>query len=322
MSASEAPISVIVPCLNAEATLAEALDSALDQTVPPMEVLVIDDGGTDGSMDVARSMGPKVRVLRNRGRGPGAARRLGVEAARGEYIAFVDADDVVEPVKHEHQLNAFAEHGPETVVHTGSVAFWPDGSRPERLRAGGERAVGRCTRVIFERNPVCGASIMMRRSVLLELGNFDPRVVVAEDFCLLLAASTRCSFAFVPQPLYRRRRHATNVTNHAARMAWYHWLAQETFRRRFPEAFAELPAESVRQYMVEPVLNATREAYWRRDPRDYWRLLRLARSLDPEAEDIRRFWRRRWIPMAGLKMRDRLQQWIMRRGLADEPHGA
>ena len=65
MSTSGATVSVIIPCLNAEATLAEAIGSALDQTVPPLEVLVVDDGSSDRSVAVAATFGPKVRILDN-----------------------------------------------------------------------------------------------------------------------------------------------------------------------------------------------------------------------------------------------------------------
>lgn len=312
MSLSTAPISVIVPCLNAEKTLGEAIESVLEQTAPPIEVLVIDDNSRDRSVEVARSFGARVRILRNPGRGPGAARRIGVEQARGQFIAFIDADDVVEPTKHEKQLEAMEQHGPNTLVHTGCVAFWADGSRPDRIRVGGEQAVGRCTRVVFERNPVCGASTMLARSLILELGNYQPSLVGTEDYGMSLAASTRCDFVYIPQPLYRMRRHLTNITNRSSHMAYMHWLAQDDFRARFPAAFAELPAESVAEYMIEPVIRAAVSAYWRRDGRDYSRLLRLAVTIAPRHPDVQRLYRRRWLPLSALRWWDRME--LLRQG--------
>jgi hypothetical protein len=89
-------------------------------------------------------------------------------------------------------------------------------------------------------------------------------------------------------------------------MAYYHWLAQERFRQRFPELFAQIPDESVQRYMIEPVLHAVRDAYWRRDSDDYRRLLQLARQLAPDDPDIRHCWRRRRVPMSLLRVWDRL----------------
>lgn len=307
MSESHPAVSVIIPCLNAETTLREAIRSALEQTVPPLEVLVVDDGSRDASVAVARSCGPRVRVLRNPIGGPGAARRIGVAQARGEFIAFVDADDALEPTKHEKQLAVLIERDPHTVVHTNALTFWSDGRQPPMLRAGGEQAVGRdCTRIVFERNPVCGASCMWRRSVILELGNYDPDLFGTEDFGMSLMASPCCEFIHLPEPLYFIRRHESNITNRACHMAYVHWLAQERFRQRCPESFARLPEESVRQFMVEPVLRAAKEAHWRREARDYRRLLRLARRLAPEDPDIRRMWHKRWLPMGVLRAWDRL----------------
>ncbi len=307
MSDSTAPITVIVPSLNAEHTLGEALESVFDQTAPPMEVLVIDDGSTDRSVAVARSFNSRVRVLRNPSRGPGAARRLGVTEGRGTYVAFIDADDVIEPAKHEKQLAVLDGGDPYTFVHTGSVLRWSDGSRPSYQRKGSELATGRCTQVIFERNPVCGASTMLRRSLILELGNYDPDLFGTEDFGMSLIASTRCEFVYIPDPLYVMVQHAENITRRLCHMAYYHWLAQERFRRHCPGAFEQLPRVSVQRYMVEPVLQAVREAYWRRDSTDYMRLLRLAISLAPDDPEMRQLWRRRRLPMKVLRTWDRMK---------------
>jgi glycosyltransferase involved in cell wall biosynthesis len=306
MSDSTAPISVIVPCLNAERTLGAALESVFVQTAPPLEVLLIDDRSTDRSVEVARSFGPRVRVLTNPARGPGAARRFGVTEAVGTYIAFIDADDTIEPTKHERQLAVLEAADPYTFVHTGSMMRYVDGRRASYIREGAEQAVGRCTRTVFERNPICGASTMMRRSTILELGNYDAVLFGTEDFGLSLVASTRCDFVYVPDPLYVMVQHTSNITRRRCHMLYYHWLAQELFRLKCPDAFAALGEESVRRFMTEPVIGAVREAYWARDGRDYRRLLRLAMRLSPHDTQLRRLWRRRFVPMSALRAWDRV----------------
>ena len=89
-------------------------------------------------------------------------------------------------------------------------------------------------------------------------------------------------------------------------MAYVHWLAQDYFRQRCPGAFAALPADSIRQYMIEPVLRTVLDAYWRRDPTDYQRLLSLAVTIAPQDRRIRQLWRRRRVPMKALRCWDRL----------------
>jgi len=306
MNDAIAPVTVVIPCLNMARTIAEAIESVLAQTARPEEVLVLDDGSTDRSVTIARSFGAPVRVLPNREGCTGGARAGGTLAASGRYVTFCDADDRIEPTKIEKQLAVLETTGHDTVVHTGAKIFYDDGSRFPYQRLGGELASGRCTRAIFERNPVCGASVMMRKSVILKLGNYDPRLRGTDDFCLSLVASTRCHFVYLPEPLYHVRRHAGNMTNRKADMAYYHWLAQERFRQLCPDAFAQLPAESVRHYMVEPVLRTVKEAYWRRESAGYRRLLQLAVELAPADPEIQRLWQRRKWPMWALRVWDRL----------------
>lgn len=313
MSLSTADVSVIIPCLNAEATLAEAIESALGQTAPPREILVIDDHSTDRSVAVAKPFGPIVRILSNPGHGTGPARRLGVLEARGKYVAFVDADDVLDGVKHERQLEILERNDPHTHVHTGATLFYDEPGRPSSPRASAAEATGRCTRVIFEKNPICGASTMLARSTILHLGNYDPDLWGTDDFYMSLAASTCCELVYLPEPLYHIRCHRGQMSNRRLRMVYHHWLAQERFRLRFPAAFSTLPAESVRQYMIEPVLQAARQAYWRRDSDGYRRVLRLAHTLAPHDPQIQTLWRRRWCPLAALRFWDRLRDSVARR---------
>lgn len=96
MSRQHAPlISIIIPCYNAEKYVREAIQSALDQTWPNLEVIVVDDGSTDGSLDVIRSFSNRIRHATGPNRGGCAARNQGLSLARGEYIQFLDADDLL-----------------------------------------------------------------------------------------------------------------------------------------------------------------------------------------------------------------------------------
>jgi glycosyltransferase involved in cell wall biosynthesis len=287
-----------------EGTLAEAIESVLSQTARPMEVLVMDDGSTDRSVAIARSFGDPVRVLPNREGCTGGARGGGTSEAAGTFITFCDADDTIHPNKIEKQLAILESSCSNTLVHTGAEIFFDDGSRPPYLRNGGEAATGRCLRTVFERNPVCGASVMMRRQTILQLGNYDPALRGTDDYGLSLVAATRCDFVHLPQPLYRMRRHGGNMTNRRANMTYFHWLAQERFRRQCPDDFALLPTESIREFMVEPVLRAAREAYWQRESVGYRRLLALAARLAPHDPEIQVLWQRRWCPMSALRVLD------------------
>jgi len=111
-------ISIVVPCHNAESFLRETLDSALHQTCPPREVIVVDDGSTDDSAAIAQSYGPPVRVVRQSNQGAARARHVGVDSARGDLIAFLDAGDVAPPIRLEVLSNAMVAH-PRCVLAFG-----------------------------------------------------------------------------------------------------------------------------------------------------------------------------------------------------------
>lgn len=99
-------VSVVIPCYNGAKFLRETLGSALAQTLPPLEILVIDDGSTDDSADLARSYGPPVRVISQENQGESFARNRGIEEAKGEWVAFLDADDLWMPEKLASQVRA------------------------------------------------------------------------------------------------------------------------------------------------------------------------------------------------------------------------
>src|SRR5579884_658579 len=103
----QARVSVVLPCFNAARFLPAALDSALSQTYLPFEVILVDDGSTDDSVAIAESYGPLVRVIRQTNQGESVARNRGLDAARGDLVAFLDADDIWERGKLGRQLSLF-----------------------------------------------------------------------------------------------------------------------------------------------------------------------------------------------------------------------
>ena len=120
-----ARVSVVIPSYDRGAYLPAAIESVLAQTLPPLEVLVVDDGSTDGSLAIARGYGEPVRVVTQPNRGVSAARNRGIEMTAGEWIAFLDADDVWEPTKLQRQMAAVdaAVAGDEVGVATVGDEF-------------------------------------------------------------------------------------------------------------------------------------------------------------------------------------------------------
>src|SRR5271170_2178917 len=108
-------VAVVVPCYNAAATLAATLESTFAQNIP-VEVIVVDDGSTDGSLAIGRSFEPKLRVVSGANRGASAARNAGIAATSAEWIVFVDADDILEPATLSKRLLAGTAENADVVI--------------------------------------------------------------------------------------------------------------------------------------------------------------------------------------------------------------
>ena len=113
-------ISVIIPVYNGGKYLAEAIESVLAQTLKPAEIIVVDDGSTDDSKEIARKYLPKVRTISQENKGAGAARNTGIQVAKGSFLAFLDADDLWTGQKSVIQYSFLEEH-PETDLVFGKV---------------------------------------------------------------------------------------------------------------------------------------------------------------------------------------------------------
>lgn len=122
-------ISVVIPVFNGAAYVAQAIDSVLDQTVPPTEVVVVDDGSSDSTAEVVQRYQPRVLYRRQANQGPGAARNLGIRESKGEFLAFLDSDDLWLPEKLRLQKAALDEDPELNLVFCHMSRFAPRTSR-------------------------------------------------------------------------------------------------------------------------------------------------------------------------------------------------
>jgi glycosyltransferase involved in cell wall biosynthesis len=125
-------VSVLIPCYNAEPWIAETLESALGQTWPNKEIIVVDDGSSDSSADILREFLPHgIKVIRQQNRGASAARNLALSEAQGEFIQFLDADDLLAPNKIEIQMKRLATEPPDRIATGAWGRFYdaPDNTR-------------------------------------------------------------------------------------------------------------------------------------------------------------------------------------------------
>jgi len=204
-----ATVSVIAPAFDAEPYLAEALESALAQTAPPHEVVVVDDGSTDRTAEVAARFAPRVVCVSQENQGSGPARNRGVALATGDFFAFLDADDVWEPEKLELQLAAFAaDPGLELVFGHVREFVSPD------------LDPAAAARVSPRTEPTPGhlvGTMIARRGAFARVGPFPSDRLVSETLdWLLRARELNVREATIPECVVRRRLHAGN-----------HWLRNQ-----------------------------------------------------------------------------------------------
>jgi glycosyltransferase involved in cell wall biosynthesis len=214
-------VSVVIPTYNSADYLPDAIDSALNQTVPPLEVIVVDDGSTDETAGILERYRGRIIVISQENRGPSAARNRGIAAARGDLIAFLDADDVWLPRKLEKQLACLAEHPRAGLVHTDVLMLVGDkieGHPPTPYRA---EKVGHCYHRYFWHSGGTPSAILIRRECLAQVGGFDEalRRAAAEDYDFCFRFARHYELAYVDEPLFLHRDHASNSSKRALPMS-------------------------------------------------------------------------------------------------------
>ena len=192
-------VSVIIPAYNCERFVVEAVNSALEQDYAHREVIVVNDGSTDGTLQVLRGFGGMIRLIGQKNAGPPCARNAGLRAARGEYVAFLDADDVWSQGKLRAQVAHLETHPEVGTVFTGWKEWHPDSDgsfrRPDFFSAPlGDVAVDAehsgwlYNRLLFDCE-LLTTTVMLRASVARTVGEFDIGLWNGDDYDYWLRAS-------------------------------------------------------------------------------------------------------------------------------------
>ena len=210
-------VCVVIPCYNAEKYVGEAIRSALSQTYPNVEVIVIDDGSTDGSLDVIRSFGGAIRWESGPNRGGSAARNRGVELARGELIQFLDADDLLYSRKLEVQVDAALRYRPAIPI-CDYETLYPNGYR--YLNDVSHPTNDPVVRVA--RHPFAVSVPLHWKELLLSVGGFRVGLPCwQEDDLHFRLACAGASFFHVPEVLFTWRRVPGSITDNWPRVVDY-----------------------------------------------------------------------------------------------------
>lgn len=198
-------ISIIIPVYNGEKTIRETVLSVINQTFTEIEIVVINDGSTDSTLEtISNITDPRLKVISFPNAGLSASRNRGIQLASGEYISFIDADDIWTPDKIESQFNALTQNTAAGVAY--SWTDWIDESGQIIYGGGHHTFSGNVYTYLFLGDFIEGGSnVLIRRSVFDTIGGFNETIQYSEDWEMWLRIARKYEFVAVPkvQILYR-----------------------------------------------------------------------------------------------------------------------
>jgi glycosyltransferase involved in cell wall biosynthesis len=201
-------VSVVIPVYNRRKLLERAVESVREQTYPDWELLIVDDGSTDGTAEYAAELAaadPRVTCLRNtRGRGPGGARNSGITRARGQFVAFLDSDDSWLPEKLARQVDYFSAHPQAMAVGTDCfVGSMQDSARLANRHPRIDHAPEHVFATILARKQfwIYTPTVMLRRAIFETIPLFDESLIRCEDLVMWLTINQHFGWHYVAEPL-------------------------------------------------------------------------------------------------------------------------
>lgn len=205
-------VSVIVPAYNAMRYLPLALDSILSQTFQDFEILIVDDGSRDGIQQWAAQLDePRVHFFTQENGGSAAARNTGISHATGEYIAFLDSDDLWDPTKLEKQVQLLDQQQDIGLVYAWVATMDAEGVLDGKAYCNSES--GDVWDSLIEGDLlVCGSTPMIRRACFGEVGLFDVQFAYAQTWEMWLRIAAKYPFQVIPEVLVHYRSHPGNIS--------------------------------------------------------------------------------------------------------------
>lgn len=203
-------VSVIISAYNAEKYIKKCIDSALNQAYPCKEIVVCDDGSTDGTSAILGSFGNRIKCIRQENAGQGRGRNNAAVHCQGELLAFLDADDQWLPEKTHLQVDRFKGRSNVGAVYS-DMFITRENSDKMRLYASGRMARGSITDNLLKESFIGLSSLMVRRDYFVKVGGFSDHRY-CQDYVFLLSLARICEFDYVDKPLVLYLEHANNVT--------------------------------------------------------------------------------------------------------------
>ena len=195
-------ISVVIPTFNRRQTIGRSIDSVLNQTLFPSEIIVVDDGSTDGTSDYIQSNFPSIKLLSQPNKGVSAARNMGIKSADANWIALLDSDDEWFSQKLEKQVLALSQNPDVKFCHTEEIWF-RNGVHVNQMKKHqkyGGHIFSKCLDICR----ISPSSVLFHQSLLDDVGYFDKDLKVCEDYDLWLRITAKYPVLYIDEPLLKK----------------------------------------------------------------------------------------------------------------------
>ena len=195
-------ISVVIPTYNRRQTIGRSIDSVLNQTLFPSEIIVVDDGSTDGTSDYIQSNFPSIKLLSQPNKGVSAARNMGIKSADANWIALLDSDDEWFSQKLEKQVLALSQNPDVKFCHTEEIWF-RNGVHVNQMKKHqkyGGHIFSKCLDICR----ISPSSVLFHQSLLDDVGYFDKDLKVCEDYDLWLRITAKYPVLYIDEPLLKK----------------------------------------------------------------------------------------------------------------------
>jgi glycosyltransferase involved in cell wall biosynthesis len=263
---TEASISIIMPCYNAANTIQGAIDSIRNQILRDWELIIVDDGSSDNSVAMIRSIAePRLRLFVQANQGSASARNHGLRHARGHYIAFLDADDSWDPGFLEKMLTALDPHHDAVLAYCGWQNLGVEGGRGKPFIPPDYAPLDRSEILLGGcRWPIHG--VLVRRDAIEKAGGFDESLKASVDYDLWLRVAPQGKWIRVPEVLaYYHHHEGEQITKNRLCVALNHWRAQNKYLERHPDEARRLGRKRIRELVEGELLKRAYASYWKRD---------------------------------------------------------
>jgi len=251
-------VSVVIPAYNSARYIAQTIESVLKQSYRPFEIIVVDDGSTDDTRSVLEKYRDWIIYIHQENAGEPAARNTGIRQARGDFIAFLDADDLWLPDKLKFQMDYFEKHPEVALVYSDMKLFDETGIVHQSVKEwlGMSPPCGYIFPELFTETLFGSGTVFFRKACVDQVGFFDESFLVGSDYEMWLRMARHFEFGYVDKPLLMYRHHPTMATRGLGKtlqngIPWETKVINKILML-YPEAKKELGRAVVRQRLARP----------------------------------------------------------------------